>query len=263
MFIDSSVVHSVQISHFMKFSIIIPAYNEEKYIEKTVRAALRQDIPRKDFEIIVVDNNSTDKTSEVAKRAGADKVVLEKKKGTNMARERGFEESRGKIVAFLDADCAPPKNWLRNIEKLLAKEHAAAISGPYDYNFHGATKTAEKIYEKFAFKKIPEFLEKAFGKRAGAIIGGNFAAPRETIQKIGGLPPIVFSGDDAAIAILIARKVGKVAFSSKLRVKSSPRRFKERGLLNTVSKYGWYYFKTYFSLPETTKKKIVKKKRNG
>ena len=87
--------------HKIKFSIVIPAFNEEETIEKAVKSLLHLNYNRKDFEIIVVDNASTDKTFEKAKSAGADKVVVELTVGTNMARERGRREASGDIIAFL------------------------------------------------------------------------------------------------------------------------------------------------------------------
>jgi len=82
----------------MKISIVIPCYNEEKTIEKVIR-----NIPQEVFEIIVVDNNSTDKTAEIAKKLGV-KVVKEKKQGYGYALQRGFKEAQGDIIVTLDGD---------------------------------------------------------------------------------------------------------------------------------------------------------------
>ncbi len=82
----------------MKISIVIPCYNEEKTIEKVIR-----NIPKEVFEIIVVDNNSTDKTAEIAKKLGV-KVVKEKKQGYGYALQRGFKEAQGDIIVTLDGD---------------------------------------------------------------------------------------------------------------------------------------------------------------
>src|SRR3989344_1251808 len=221
----------------MKFSVIIPALNEAKYIETSIQALLKQDVQKKNFEIIVVDNGSTDKTKEIAKRAGADKIITEKQKGTNIARQRGIEKSEGDILAFLDADCIPPPDWLRKIEKLLKEKNVAAVSGPYDYGFKGLKLLLEKFYEYVLMVHLDTTFYILFGKRAGQIMGGNFAAPRKTIEKIGGLPPLKFDGDDSTTAMLVARNVGRVLFTTKLEVKSSPRRFEKRGLLKVTARY--------------------------
>ena len=70
----------------MKFSVIIPALNEEKYIGKAIAALKKQKVDG-DFEIIVADNNSKDNTIAAAKKAGADKVVVEKKKKAVAAKQ--------------------------------------------------------------------------------------------------------------------------------------------------------------------------------
>ena len=86
-----------------KFSIIIPAWNEAEYVGAAVGACQAQDLPRGEYEIIVVDNNSKDGTSEAARKAGADKVLLETEQGTNSARNCGAKAAEGEILAFLDA----------------------------------------------------------------------------------------------------------------------------------------------------------------
>ncbi len=93
----------------MKVSIVIPAFNEEGYISEAVQAALNQDYP--DFEVIVVDNASTDATAAVASKFPVT-VVSEGKKGILHAREAGRRAATGDIIAHVDADCTPAPNWL-------------------------------------------------------------------------------------------------------------------------------------------------------
>ncbi len=231
----------------MKFSVVIPALNEEKYIGAAIESLLHQTIPRKEYEIIVADNNSTDNTSAAAKKAGADKTVIELKKGTNMARNRGYLESRGEIIAFLDADSVAPPDWLARIGHYLEDPSVSMVSGPYDYGFTGLHALTDKIWTGIFFPRVPALLEFLFGKKAGIIIEGNFAAPRKTIETIGGIPPIAFFGDGAAMAIPASRKVGKVLFDPSLRIKSSPRRFGEMNIIHLGFLYAKAYLKVYFT----------------
>jgi glycosyltransferase involved in cell wall biosynthesis len=90
-------------------SVIIPAFNEEKFLGNCLFSLKNQDF--NDFEIIVVDNNSRDKTSKIAKKFGV-KLVSEKNQGAALARNRGAKEAKGEILAFTDADTILPKNWL-------------------------------------------------------------------------------------------------------------------------------------------------------
>lgn len=230
----------------MKFSIIIPAYNEEKYVGATILALQKQTIPRDEYEIIVVDNNSTDHTSEVAHQSGADKVVMEMEKGTNMARGRGIREASGEILAFVDADSEPPIDWLEKIEHGLIKKRAAAISGPYDHGFSGFKAFVDKLYTGFLMPRLDRILYFIFHRKAGVLIGGNFAMWRSTLDKIGGLPKLAFWGDDCATAMLVSRHVGRVVFDPSLRIKSSPRRFEKSGFLKPTLRYMFTYIKIYF-----------------
>lgn len=229
----------------MRFSVIIPARNEEGYVAAGVRALQHQTVPRESYEVIVVDNNSTDRTTVVAGGAGADKVVFEKILGTNIARQRGVSESTGEILAFLDADSVPPPDWLENIERGLSEPDVVAISGPYDEGFRGYLLFLQRIGERF-FVYLGGLLYLFFGKRAGVLIGGNMGIWRSAVEKIGGLPPLKFWGDDAAIAMLLSRQVGRVVFNPHLLVKSSPRRVKREGPFALQFRYAKMYFRIYF-----------------
>jgi glycosyltransferase involved in cell wall biosynthesis len=231
----------------MKFSVVIIAFNEEKYIAATIAELLRQDIPREEYEVIVViDGKTTDNTAEIARGAGADKVVVEPEGGTNINRQRGVAESRGEIVAFLDADCAPPADWLEKIGKMLSDPRIVAVSGPYNHGFTGFTKLLDSFYNKTVIPNITKLLHALFRRKAGVLIGGNMAIRRQALEKIGGLPRLKFYGDDAATAMLLARNAGEVLFTPELVVKTSPRRFK-KGLFLPVLRYAWVYLKIYFS----------------
>jgi len=99
-------------------SVVIPARNEEKHISKVVRSVLDQCPAGSALEVIVVDDGSTDRTAEEARRAGAHVVELGKDgHGGNpaAARNRGASVASGNPLIFLDADCVPGKGWLDSI----------------------------------------------------------------------------------------------------------------------------------------------------
>ena len=99
----------------MKISLIIPAYNEEKYINRCISSAEKHSSDL--FEIIVVDNNSTDKTKEIAESFSNVRVIHEKEKGVTRARQRGFLESGGDILAFIDSDTYLNDEWFEILKK--------------------------------------------------------------------------------------------------------------------------------------------------
>ena len=101
-------------------SIIIPAYNEEKYIGSCLEHILKNAGPEV-CEIIVIDNASTDNTKSLAESYGV-KVITEARQGVSFARQRGYIESTGEILCFLDADTHMPPLWTDKILKFFAKD---------------------------------------------------------------------------------------------------------------------------------------------
>ena len=116
----------------MKISLIIPAYNEEKYIKDCLLSIQKHGEGL--FEVIVINNASTDATASIVKEFKNIKLVNENKKGLPFARNRGLAEANGEIVAFIDADTKIPKGWVKKIEKAFKKnDKLVSISGPYIY----------------------------------------------------------------------------------------------------------------------------------
>jgi hypothetical protein len=147
----------------------------------------------------------------------------------------------------LDGDSEVSPDWLINIEKDLAIKGVAAVSGPYDYGFTGLQKSMSDLNDRMVSTFVPQLLYFIFRRKAGVLIGGNFAGYANVFEKIGGLPLIKFWGDDAATAMLISRRVGTVLFDMELKIKSSPRRFKKDGYLQLFYHYISTYMKIYFS----------------
>ncbi len=116
----------------MKISIVIPVFNEEKYIGRCLKA-LNQQLIKPD-EIIIVDNNSTDKSLEIINQFKDKlpiKIINEKNQGIIFARNRGFNEANEEVIVRTDADTQQPKNWLATIKRnFLEKKTIAALTGP-------------------------------------------------------------------------------------------------------------------------------------
>src|SRR5207302_647488 len=93
---------SVGMTHHMNISVVIPAYNEEKYIGQTLESVI-SNAPENLLEIIVVNNASTDKTSAIASAFPKVKVVDEPKKGLTRARQAGLNAAQGDVLAYIDA----------------------------------------------------------------------------------------------------------------------------------------------------------------
>lgn len=217
-------------------SLIIPAYNEENYLPACLEAVMRN-VAGKAIEIIVVDNNSTDRTREVAERYPVT-YVFEPRKGITRARQRGFLASTGDILAYVDADTLPPPGWIEQIrEQFGAREDLACLSGPYSfYDLRGIRGTISNGWFVAArsLYAITRYL----------IVGGNFAIRRDVLEKMGGFDSsIEFYGEDVDIAKR-AKKHGKVLFSPRFVMPTSGRRMTKHGF----TKMAGIYFANYISV---------------
>jgi glycosyltransferase involved in cell wall biosynthesis len=116
----------------MKISVVIPVFNEEKYIKNCLNCFVKQTI--KADEIIVVDNNCTDQTINFVKQFEKKlpiKIIKEKISGIIFARNKGFEKATSDILVRTDADTKQPKNWLEIIKKnFLNSKDIDALTGP-------------------------------------------------------------------------------------------------------------------------------------
>lgn len=103
-------------------SVIIPVYNDPKGIRMTLKSVVNQTYPTNDYEILVVDNGSTDKTRDVIQQfadahENIDLLVENEIQGSYAARNKGIRNATGEIVAFLDADVTTDPDWLKRAVK--------------------------------------------------------------------------------------------------------------------------------------------------
>ena len=110
-------------------SVVIPAYNEPL----TLPLCLQSQVGYPNYEIIVVDNNSTDDTVKIAREYGV-KIVSEKSPGVCAARDAGFKVARGEIVVSTDSDCIHPVDWLAGIGQAFTDQpDLSLLSGNYRF----------------------------------------------------------------------------------------------------------------------------------
>lgn len=232
-------------------SIIIPARNEEKYIEGCLTSILFQQHGA-NFEVIVVDNASSDRTAAVVrKKFPQAKVLSEQRPGTNRSRQKGFDAATGDIVVFLDADVRLPEGWLQRIENRLKRSpDLVAISGPYRY--YDIPWFLNVLSDLYTFLvTLPWQLFTKITGLPSFMIGGNMAIRKNRLIEAGGLnTDLQFFGDDTDTGRRLY-KVGRVIFSFRFWVYTSARRYKKNGVVKTTVAY----LRNYFSLIYTHKLK--------
>ncbi len=226
----------------LRFSIIIPALNEEAYITASVKAAQEQDFADS-FEIIVVNNNSVDRTAAVAKELGV-KVVNESRVGLPSAREAGRRAAKGEFLVYVDADTMLPKNYLTVIDKTFKKyPKTVGISNPFEfYDGAPADQFVIKLFFGFAYP-AQNLILKLMGK-SHQLLGGSFAVRAHILEELGGFDiSITFSGEDLAISKSLAR-YGDITILQTVRSYTSARRFQTHGRIRTCA----VYTKSFFSV---------------
>lgn len=222
-------------------SIVIPAWNEERLIAKTIQAVLDQDFPSDAFEVLVVDNNSSDNTASIAGEFANVQVLTESKQGVTRARERGRLAARGEIIAFLDSDSIPATNWLSEAVILFEDDAVVGLSGPYDYyDGHRWFRLASMFFQSIVYR-IGHAIVHGLFRRGAIVIGGNMFARSSALASAGGInTEIEFYGDDTDTGLRLTR-LGKVIFSPKLTVQTSARRFSKMGHIRVLMLY-WINF---------------------
>ncbi len=113
----------------MRFSIIVPVFNTEPYLRKCISALMDLDYPRDQYEILFVDNNSSDRSYEILSQATGIRVIREPEQGAYAARNRALSEAKGEFIAFTDSDCAPSQGWLKAAERALRLPGCCAVLG--------------------------------------------------------------------------------------------------------------------------------------
>ena len=112
----------------LTLSIVIPIYNEQRYLKACLESIAKQTVAPD--EVIVVDNNSTDKSLEIAKDYAFVKILHEKRQHQVFAQTTGFNAAKGDILGRIDADSVLPPKWVEIAKKSFAEQEVVAITGP-------------------------------------------------------------------------------------------------------------------------------------
>ncbi len=199
-------------------SVVVPAYNEEKTLSRCLKSLQKQQYAGR-YEIIVVDNASTDATAKVAAAHGV-KIVFCSKKGVAYARQAGADAASGDIVAQADADTTYPPDWLDRISSHFSLSPASvALAGSYIYE------DPQPWWAKveYRLRYLANRLNPLFFGNYPFISGANFAFRRESFKKAGGYSDKSLYPDQWGIAHRLS-KTGRVYYLPTLRVVTSSRR---------------------------------------
>jgi len=220
----------------MKISVVIPAYNEEQYLGACLQSLKAQDYSGP-FEIIVVDNGSTDRTAAVARESGV-RVLCEPRRGVCAARQTGTESARGEIVVSTDSDTVFPTDWLSTIAGTFADDpDTVAVTGPVtfvDAPWWGRAQAG-------ALFGVNQMIFLRTGK-VRHISGCNTAFRKDAWS--GYRTELTQGGDELDLLRQLSRR-GPVVFRRDMRVRTSSRRFHRGPAYHFFVTMLWCYFLNY------------------
>jgi glycosyltransferase involved in cell wall biosynthesis len=256
--------------HFI--SVIICSYNRCERIKDTLDSLLLQEFDKSfEHEIIVVDNNSKDRTKEIVKDYipkfhGILRYVFESKQGLSFARNRGIKEAKGQIIAFTDDDCLIDKLWLRNIVNTFLEYNADCVFGKIIPKWEGANlpKWLERNKKMWRILGTLDYGEnnKLIDSEKFEFYGSNFSIKKEILSEIGLFNTelgrkgtLLLSGEDTEFfnKLLVSKK--RIVYNPKVYVhhKVQEYRTKKRYFIK------WHFF-TGVSLAYRDHVKFSKKK---
>lgn len=199
----------------MKYSVVIPLYNKEHYIKKTLQSVLSQTY--QDYEIIVVDDGSSDRSFEVAKEVNSDKIkiITQENQGVAVARNTGIYNATGTYIAFLDADDEWRENYLETIDDLTNKFPQSDIYvTAYAVNM-GNGKVNYSTQLKPEIGCLDSYWM-TLAKGYDFVWTSATVIKKQALLDAGGFKPGEKIGQDLDMWARVARNNSKVAYSSKV-----------------------------------------------
>ena len=187
---------------YPEVSVIVPVYNAAGALPRLIASLGAQDYPRDRFEIILVDNNSTDGSEEMI-RGFADVVDLAQTRwqGPGATRNAGIEKAKGEVLAFIDADCWAHPKWLSTGVRKLTDEGLDRVAGHVEFVL-SARPNIYEVYDAAINFRQTDFLS---GGWSGT---GNLFAPKALFDDIGQFDPALISCEDTEFGMR-AGKAGK------------------------------------------------------
>jgi glycosyltransferase involved in cell wall biosynthesis len=175
----------------MDFSVIVPCFNSEAYLERCLKALSTQTWPRTEYEVNLVDNNSTDGSLKIARSFAGVTVLEETFQSSYAARNLGVRHSSGRLIAFTDSDCEVGPTWLETMAGAFTWSGTAVALGDVRFARESFYLTLAADYETQKAK----YVWGGRGGRLGYAYTNNMAVRREVFEKCGPFDHMERGGD--------------------------------------------------------------------
>ncbi len=177
-------------------SVIVPVYNDPTGLSETLRVLAKQDYPAGRWEVIVVDNNSTDNTLQVASsfRGAISKleILTERRQSSYAARNRGIQEAGGQILAFIDADMTVGRDWISRGVRDIESGRGDYVGCRVEVYTSESLPTIWAIHDQLTDFPIRHYMQ----EEHGYTIGGSLFVRRRVFETVGMFDGRLVSGGD-------------------------------------------------------------------
>ena len=185
----------------IQISVIVPTHNRCKSLQNTIFSLQEQNFPKDGYEIVVVDNNSTDKTFEVVEECnenGKKQVIYVKEPeiGLHNARHAGAKAAKGEILAYVDDDVICDSNWLSELVKPYANPEVGCVGGKILPKWEAEPPEWVRRYPSYL--SLLDLGDEVKELKTPGIYGCNFSIRRSLLFEVGGFNPDAF-GDKKLI----------------------------------------------------------------
>ena len=229
-----------------RISVVIASFNSMRTITQCLNSIRDQDHPS--YEVIVVDDGSTDGSPEICRSYPMVRLIRLDRGGPSRARNKGIEEARGEFIAFTDSDCIVRKDWLRELERGFLEEAVAGVGGdqvsPKDESEFG--RSVQEFFRAVGFFTDYINLEKTIGETRHNP-SCNVAYRKKVLEEVGGFEEDQFPCEDLEIDLKIRRRGYRLMFNPDAVVAHfRPRSY--RAFTRMMSRYGsgeWHLWRKY------------------
>jgi len=175
-------------------SVVIPVYNDLARLQTCLAAIENQTLSKEKYEVIVVDNNSTDDIESVVEAFEQARLGYEKQPGSYAARNKGISLAKGDVLAFTDSDCIPAENWLeKGLEQLCSQLNCGFVAGGIRLFFT----TPEKPNPIELYDSLFNLQQQKYLEEQGWGATANLFTFKEIFNKVGLFNATLRSGGDA------------------------------------------------------------------
>lgn len=188
-------------------SIVIPVFNEERYLPSCLTSLMSLSYPKDHHEILLIDNGSTDRTLEIARGFSEVSIHVKENVKVGAVRNYGVQKAKGSVIVFLDSDCVVNQEWLTDGVRKLTADANSVIGGQY------------------LLRDDPSWLEKYWilaspnrTVRETSLLGGCIFMPKEIFQNIGGFDEYLNAGEDSDLTVRLKKEHINVEIDPSLSV---------------------------------------------